>query len=247
TSPTTAPSTTTPSATTTPQRPTTPTPPPTPSTTATTITSPPTTSPPTTSTTTTATHPTTTTTSSTTTSSTRSSTTTTDISVTTTTAPPIGQCPEGLGFWKNHPELWPVSSLTLGSQAYAQAELLTLLTSPVAGDASVLLARQLIAAKLNLANGSDPTPITSTIADADGLLSGFAGKLPCGVRTNSATGQAMVHDSSTLDQYNSGGLTPACGTATASGLISSSGQIVAARLDATEAAWHGDRVPAGLP
>src|SRR5207247_888170 len=83
-----------------------------------------------------------------------------------------------------------VSSLTLGNQAYAQAELLTLLTSPVAGDASVLLARQLIAAKLNIANGSDPTPIASTIADADGLLSGFAGKLPDGVAPSSVTGGA---------------------------------------------------------
>ena len=33
------------------------------------------------------------------------------------------------------------------------------------GDASLALARHLIAAKLNLANGSDPGPVASTIAE----------------------------------------------------------------------------------
>ena len=46
------------------------------------------------------------------------------------------------------------------------------------GDASLVLAGQLIAAKLNLANGSDPAPVSGTIDDADALLSGFSGKLP---------------------------------------------------------------------
>lgn len=44
------------------------------------------------------------------------------------------------------------------------------------------------AAKLNLANGSDPTPVASTIVDADALLSGFTGKLPYNVKTPSPTG-----------------------------------------------------------
>src|SRR5437016_831768 len=65
-------------------------------------------------------------------------------------------CPLGQGFWKNHPGAWPVSSLTLGSQTYVQAQLLTILTTPVRGDASLVLADQLIAAKLNIAHGSNP-------------------------------------------------------------------------------------------
>ena len=31
---------------------------------------------------------------------------------------------------------------------------------------------------LNIANGSDPTPVSSTITHADSLLSAFSGKLP---------------------------------------------------------------------
>jgi hypothetical protein len=151
------------------------------------------------------------------------------------------QCPLGQGFWKNHPVAWPVSSLTLGSQRYTQVELLTILDTPVRGDASLILAHQLIAAKLNIAggtvhmvwsddrritatgpnpdvyydqlgiaHGSDPTPIEATIADADRLFSGFAGKLPYHVPPSSTTGQAMVNDAGVLDSYNNGDLTPDC-------------------------------------
>jgi YVTN family beta-propeller protein len=119
-------------------------------------------------------------------------------------------CPLGQGFWKNHPEAWPVSSLTLGSQSYTQDELLALFDTPPRGDASVILAHQLIAAKLNVANGADPTPISATISDADRLLSGFTGKLPYHVRPSSATGRAMINDATVLERYNNGQLTPDC-------------------------------------
>jgi YVTN family beta-propeller protein len=119
-------------------------------------------------------------------------------------------CPLGQGFWKNHPDTWPVSSLTLGSQTYTQAELLALLNTPPSGDASLILADQLIAAKLNIANGSSPVPIRRTIADADMLLSQFFGKLPYNVGTSSDIGQQMVNDANVLMQYNNGDLTPNC-------------------------------------
>jgi hypothetical protein len=119
-------------------------------------------------------------------------------------------CPLSQGFWKNHPDAWPVNSLTLGSQTYTEVELLALFDSSPSGDASLILALQLIAAKLNLANGALPTPISPTITDADHLLSGFAGKLPYSVRPPSTTGKAMVNDENVLDRYNNGALTPEC-------------------------------------
>jgi len=104
--------------------------------------------------------------------------------------------------------------LALGSQTYTQAELLKILTTPVrsgtGADASLILADQLIAAKLNVANGSDPTPVAGIIVDADALLARFAGKLPYGVKPTSSTGRAMVKDASTLDSYNNDTLTPTC-------------------------------------
>jgi hypothetical protein len=120
------------------------------------------------------------------------------------------KCPLTQGFWKTHPDAWPVTSLTLGSQTYTQAELLALFKTSPLGDASLILAKHLIAAKLNIADGSDPTPINTRIADADSLLSGFAGKLPYDVSPSSATGRAMVNDATVLDSYNNGVLTPVC-------------------------------------
>ncbi len=120
-------------------------------------------------------------------------------------------CPQGKGYWKNNPNAWPVSSLMLGSQTYTKSELLTILRTPIKGDASLILADQLIAAKLNIASGADGTPVTSTITHADFLLSSFSGKLPYKVKPSTSTGQAMVNDAATLNDYNNGLLTSGCG------------------------------------
>ena len=103
--------------------------------------------------------------------------------------------------------------LTLGSQTYIKADLLTILRTPIGtgskADASLILADQLIAAKLNIANGSDPSPVSATISDADNLLSSFSGKLPYKIKPFSIIGQAMVSDANALNNYNKL-LTPAC-------------------------------------
>jgi hypothetical protein len=97
---------------------------------------------------------------------------------------------------------------------FSPFELLNILKTAVGtgtkADASLQLADQLIAAKLNIANGSDPAPVSSTITHADSLLSGFSGKLPYKVKTSSAIGQQMVNAGNTLGNYNNGSLTPVC-------------------------------------
>ncbi len=103
-----------------------------------------------------------------------------------------------------------MTSLVLGSETYAQTELLAILGTPVRGDASLILAKQLIAAKLNIESGSDPAPAGAAIADADGLLGGFPGKLPYGVKTDTPAGQAMTAAAAVLDDYNNQALTPGC-------------------------------------
>jgi hypothetical protein len=126
----------------------------------------------------------------------------------------LNKCPLAQGYWKNNPGIWPVASLTLGSQLYIQAQLLALLKATAAGgttaDASLILAKQLIAAKLNIANGSDPSVVSTTIGDADRLLGILSGVLPLGVRPSSPLGQAMTADANVLDAYNNAGLTPGC-------------------------------------
>ncbi|WP_400193254.1 hypothetical protein [Hymenobacter sp. B81] len=115
--------------------------------------------------------------------------------------PPSGQCTRTQGYWKNHPDAWPVSSLTLGGISYSKAELITILKTPVRSNGLIALAYQLIAAKLNVIKGTDPTPIAASITLADNM---FIGK---DLRT-SPQPSASTSSTSTLvgllDDYNNG-------------------------------------------
>lgn len=124
-------------------------------------------------------------------------------------APPAPGCPAGQGYWKNT-ATWPVTELALGSQTYSQAEVLVLLNSPDGGDASLKLAHQLAAAKLNVANGADATIAAGVITQADALLATYTDKLPYNVDPSSTDGQAMVNIASVLDSYNNGQLAVGC-------------------------------------
>ena len=120
-------------------------------------------------------------------------------------------CPQPQGYWKNNPGAWPLLSLSLGDEAYNQSQSLAILKTPIGtgknADASLILADQLIAAKLNVANGSDPAPISATIAAADALLAPFSNKLPYHVKASSPVGQQMISLGTMLEQYNKGLLT----------------------------------------
>jgi hypothetical protein len=118
-------------------------------------------------------------------------------------------CPLTQGYWANHAESWPVTSIMLGSQFYAQGELLALLPGG-GGDASTILAVQLASAKLSIAAGAESTTISAALLQADTLLGQFAGKLPYIVDPSSTLGQAMVNLAAILDLYNNGQLTPNC-------------------------------------
>ena len=72
-------------------------------------------------------------------------------------------------------------------------------------NASLILADQLIATKLDLLNGSPACPIASTIEAADALL----GNLPK-ISPSSDKGQQMIALAATLANYNNGLLTPGC-------------------------------------
>jgi len=127
----------------------------------------------------------------------------------TTASVPVG-CPHSAGFWKKHNELWPVRSLTLGAQSYSGAEFLRILSSPAKGDASILLARELIAAKLNIASGAGSPEMIADVASADGLLAAYSGKLPYKVTPASPRGRSMVHLAGSLASRNEAGSNREC-------------------------------------
>ena len=123
---------------------------------------------------------------------------------------PVGECPHSQGFWKTHPRSWPVDEITMGGETYTKDEARALLKTPVRGDASLILAKQLIAAKVNVENGSDDGPISAEIQDADDLLATYSGRLPLGVRPGSTDGKQMTDLAHELDRYNNQQLTPNC-------------------------------------
>jgi hypothetical protein len=117
------------------------------------------------------------------------------------------------GYWKNHKELWPVLSLTLGTVVYTQQELCDILDEPVAGNGLISLAHQLIAAKLNIAYGADPSAAAAAIAAADAQIGGLV--IP-------PVGAGYIHPSltsattQTLDDFNNGVIGPGhCGVVAA--------------------------------
>lgn len=125
-------------------------------------------------------------------------------------AAPPNKCPLSQGFWKNHEDNWPADSLVLGDRSYAQDELVELLRTPTRGDASLILAHQLIAAKLNIAHGSDPTPVRNIVNEADDLLSSSGGTLRHRMKSSSLSGRQMTDLAQVLDEYNNGLLTSDC-------------------------------------
>lgn len=90
--------------------------------------------------------------------------------VTCTTGPCVGCGTLTQGYWKNHPSVWPLQSLTLGTTTYSQAQLLQIFRTPVAGNGLISLAHQLIAAKLNVANQAGCAAATTAITAADTLI-----------------------------------------------------------------------------
>ena len=102
------------------------------------------------------------------------------------------------GYWKNHAEAWPVMNLTLGGIAYNQDQLLAILNTPVAGgDATIILAHHLIAAKLNVLNGASDA-INDEIAAADALLAMY----PLGSRPKGDAKDAIIDVKDDLCAYN---------------------------------------------
>jgi hypothetical protein len=83
----------------------------------------------------------------------------------------LEDCVHTQGYWKNHPEKWPVNSLKVGNVIYTKNQMLLIFNQPAAGNGLISLAHQLITAKLNVAAGAVvPAVITTAIAAADAMV-----------------------------------------------------------------------------
>ena len=120
----------------------------------------------------------------------------------TTLSRSLQDCTYTQGYWKNHTEVWPVGNLTLGTVNYSAAQLLAIFNQPAAGNGLVSLAHQLIAAKLNIAQGAvPPAAVNAAIVSADAMIGALvappigAGSLAPGATSGLTT---------MLDNFNQG-------------------------------------------
>ena len=109
-----------------------------------------------------------------------------------------------IGYWKNHPQAWPVQQITLGGVTYTKAQAIAILGQPSRGDKTIDLAKQLIAAKLNVIIGNDASCIAATIAAADAWL--VQHPVGSNVRSSSAAWATGGPLHQRLDDYNNGRL-----------------------------------------
>ena len=123
---------------------------------------------------------------------------------TATATPEANNCTYSIGYWKNNPSEWPTNSLTLGGITYNQTELLNILNTPPQGDASYILAYQLMGAKFNVLQGADSSAIANTLPNADAWLTAN----PLGSNPTGTTRQDGIAAAQILDDFNRGIIGP---------------------------------------
>lgn len=106
------------------------------------------------------------------------------------------------GYWKNHPEAWPVCSLTIGADTYTKEQALEYLLTPGKGDKSYTLFSAVVAALLNKYSGAPTTVIDCTLAKAEAWVNAYPPG--SGVAASSEAWKCGEPLYCKLDAYNNG-------------------------------------------
>ena len=118
--------------------------------------------------------------------------------------PPVAQPGTGTpGYWKNHPEAWPVQSITIGGVVYMKDQAIAWLSSPVTKDKTITMFASLVSAKLNVLIGNDQSCVASTIAAADNWMA-VSGPVGSGVQASSLAWKLGEPMHRLMDNYNNG-------------------------------------------
>ena len=111
------------------------------------------------------------------------------------------------GYWKNHPEAWPVQTLEIGGLIYTREAALALLWQNTSKDKTFVMFRSLVSALLNQALGNESSCITQTLDEAQDWLAEH-GPVGAGVKGGGGKSPWRVgrplHQE--LDDYNNGRL-----------------------------------------
>jgi protocatechuate 3,4-dioxygenase beta subunit len=107
------------------------------------------------------------------------------------------------GYWMNHPEAWPVNSITIGGVTYSKMQAIKLMLAPTSTDVTYIMFQALVAAKLNVLIGNDASCIADTIAAADAWMAKY-GPVGSNVKGSSKAWKIGEPLYKKLDQYNNG-------------------------------------------
>jgi hypothetical protein len=118
--------------------------------------------------------------------------------------------PRTPGYWKNHPDAWPVDKIKIGDKWYWEAKeepkAIPIMKTPGKGDKTYTMFKALVAAKLNMnmADGCKVSCIKDTIEAADKWMTTY-GPVGSDVRGNSKAWKMGEPLYEKLDDYNNYG------------------------------------------
>lgn len=109
------------------------------------------------------------------------------------------------GYWKNHPDDWPVEEITIGGVPYNKDDAISYMNTPPKGDMTYVMFNALVSAKLNVAACNPSDCIDGTIAAADTWMVNYgpvgAGVTAGGPDSPWREGEPLKNE---LDAYNNG-------------------------------------------
>jgi hypothetical protein len=106
------------------------------------------------------------------------------------------------GYWKNHPEAWPVQQVTIGGVTYTKAQAIALLEKP-GKDKTLTMFSSLVPAILNTMIGNDSSCVASTITQAQDWMTKY-GPVGSNVAASSYAWKVGEPLHRLMDNYNNG-------------------------------------------
>lgn len=106
------------------------------------------------------------------------------------------------GYWKNHPEAWPVSEITIGGVTYTRDEAIAEMWAKKNNDKTYTMFSALVATRLNVYIGNAYASVANTMIEADQWLAD--NPLGTGVKGSSSAWKVGEPLYLKLDQYNNG-------------------------------------------
>lgn len=108
------------------------------------------------------------------------------------------------GYWKNHPNAWPVADITVGGVTYTKAEAIAWMQR-VGKDKTTTMFASLVSAMLNVGINNDASCVSSTIAAANDWMAAY-GPVGSGVAAKSTAWVEGEWMHQQMDDYNNGRL-----------------------------------------